>query len=61
MTIPDYHTLMLPVLNIASDGVERCIRDVIDLLAKQFNLTKEERRRTAERPASNFRQSRSSG
>jgi restriction system protein len=44
MTIPDYQTLMLPVLRAAGDGVEHRIRDVIDQLANEHRLTEEERR-----------------
>lgn len=44
MPIPDYQTLMLPVLRIASDGEEHRFRDAIETLAEQFQLTDEERR-----------------
>lgn len=44
MPIPDYQTLMLPVLRTAADGKEHRIRDVIESLANQFGLTEEERR-----------------
>ena len=40
--IPDYQTLMRPVLDYAAEG-EVSISDTIDLLAKQFLLTDEER------------------
>lgn len=43
MAIPDYQTLMLPVLKIASDGKEHRISDVVDTLAADFNLTEAER------------------
>ena len=43
MTIPDYQTLMLPVLKIASDGNEHRISDVVDTLAADFKLTDAER------------------
>jgi restriction system protein len=43
MSIPDYQTLMLPVLKIASDGQEHRIRDVIEQLAHNFGLTDDER------------------
>ena len=42
MAIPDYETLMLPVLKIAGDGQEHRIRDVTDQLARDFGLTEEE-------------------
>jgi restriction system protein len=37
--IPDYQTLMLPLLRLAQDGQEHRIRDVIEPLAKQLGLT----------------------
>jgi len=40
--IPDYQTLMLPVLKAASDQ-EVKTKEVVETLAKQFNLTQEER------------------
>jgi restriction system protein len=42
MTIPDYQTLMLPLLKIAAERETR-IPDVIDRVADQFGLTPEER------------------
>lgn len=42
--IPDYQTLMLPLLNLVSDGGEHKYRDLIENLAVEFNLTDEERR-----------------
>jgi restriction system protein len=44
MTIPDYQTLMLPVLRLASDGEEHRFRDAVDTLANEFQLTEEERK-----------------
>ena len=43
MAIPDYQTLMLPVLKVAGDGAEHRIGDVINQLAREFGLTEEER------------------
>lgn len=43
MGIPDYQTLMLPVLKLASDKKEHKISHVVETLADQFSLTKEER------------------
>lgn len=43
MTIPDYQTLMLPVLKLASDGNEHKFSHAVDALAKEFALTVEER------------------
>jgi len=42
MAIPDYQTLMLPVLQLASEGEQR-VADVVDLLADRVGLTEEER------------------
>ncbi|HEV8076520.1 MAG TPA: restriction endonuclease [Candidatus Acidoferrum sp.] len=42
MTIPDYQTLMLPVLKVAGDGQEHRISDVVNQLARDFGLTEEE-------------------
>jgi restriction system protein len=42
MAIPDYETLMLPVLKIAGDGQEHRIRDVYDQLVRDFKLTEDE-------------------
>ncbi|KUK57126.1 MAG: Mrr restriction system protein [Synergistales bacterium 53_16] len=43
MTIPDYQTLMLHLLELLSDGKERSIRECTDTLANQFGLTQEAR------------------
>jgi restriction system protein len=42
MGIPDYQTLMLPVLKVAGDGQEHRIGDVVNELAREFDLTVEE-------------------
>ena len=42
VAIPDFETLMLPVLRAASSG-EIAIRDCIDRLAAECNLTESER------------------
>jgi restriction system protein len=42
MAIPDYQTLMLPVLQSGAAG-EVSVRDAIDRLAKEFKLTDAER------------------
>jgi restriction system protein len=44
MAIPDYQTLMLPVLKLAGDGREHRIGDVIGQLAREFELTEEEKK-----------------
>ena len=43
MAIPDYQSLMLPVLRLASGGHEHKFRDAVDQLADEFELTDEER------------------
>jgi restriction system protein len=40
--IPDYQTLMLPLLRTISDGQIHSIKDTIDSLAKEFKLTEED-------------------
>lgn len=42
MPIPDYQSIMLPLLQFASDGGEHRSRDGITALAHHFNLTPEE-------------------
>lgn len=43
MTIPDYQTLMLPLLRLANDSQEHRFRDVVEQLAQEFKLTDEQR------------------
>jgi restriction system protein len=43
MAIPDYQTLMLPVLRRLADQSEHHVSDLRDRLAKEFNLTEAER------------------
>jgi restriction system protein len=43
VAIPDYQSLMLPVLRLAGDGSEHRISDVVQSLAAQFNLSEAER------------------
>lgn len=43
MAIPDFETIILPMLQLLSDDKEHHIRDVIDSLAKHFKLTEQER------------------
>jgi restriction system protein len=40
--IPDYQSIMLPLLKLAGDNKEHSTRDAIVLLGKQFNLSDEE-------------------
>ncbi|MFC1996970.1 restriction endonuclease [Chloroflexota bacterium] len=42
MAIPDFQTIMLPLLELAGDGEEHYIHGAVDELAKYFQLTEEE-------------------
>lgn len=42
MTIPDYQTIMLPLLKYLSDKKEHPMKDVVAALAKEFKLTEED-------------------
>jgi restriction endonuclease Mrr len=44
MAIPDYQTLMRPLLNRLSDGREHSTRELRDQLAGEFDLTQDELR-----------------
>jgi restriction system protein len=44
MTIPDYQSIMLPLLQLAGDGQEHIIGDAVEKLAEYFQLTDEDRR-----------------
>ena len=44
MAIPDYQTVMLPLLRFAGDRQEHSLRETIDALAEEFALTDEERK-----------------
>jgi len=43
MPIPDYQTLMLPLLRLASDGSDHTTREAVEKLAAEFQLTQDER------------------
>jgi len=43
MAIPDYQTLMLPVLKILQDNQEHFLGDVIEQICSEFKLTEQER------------------
>jgi restriction system protein len=43
MPIPDYQSIMLPLLRLASDGQEHLFRAAVEALAEQFKLTPDER------------------
>lgn len=42
MAIPDYQSIMLPLLNLAEDGKTRHLRDAVDILVQHFALTDDE-------------------
>lgn len=42
MAIPDFQTLMLPLMQIAADDGEHWFKDAVDTVARQFGLTEEE-------------------
>ncbi len=44
MPVPDYQSLMRPLLELASDGQEHTLREAIETLAQRLNLTEEDRR-----------------
>ncbi len=41
--IPNYQSLMLPLLEISGDGNEHLLQDIIELLSTKYNLTPEQR------------------
>jgi Restriction endonuclease len=42
MPIPDFQTIMLPLLRCLSDGKEHSIQDLMNTLAGEFSLSKDE-------------------
>jgi restriction system protein len=45
MPIPDYQTIMLPLLKFLSDGQVHSLREAVENLAKEFQLSEEERKK----------------
>ena len=43
MAIPDFQTVMLPLLQFASDQQEKSLREAVAVLSDKFNLSEEER------------------
>src|SRR5205823_9877226 len=43
MPVPDFQSLMLPLLKITEDGNEHSTTEVVETLAKQFGLTENDR------------------
>lgn len=44
MSVPDYQSLMLPLLRLAGDSQEHLFREAVDELADQLNLSESDRR-----------------
>lgn len=44
MAIPDYQSVMLPLLKLVADGNEHSLRDATEELAEKFRLTEDERK-----------------
>jgi len=44
MPIPDYESLLLPVLKFAEDSAEHSLDEAVDALGRIFGVTEEERR-----------------
>ena len=44
MAIPDYQTIMLPLLKFVGDNQEHSLRDTVDYLADEFELSEDERK-----------------
>ncbi|WP_246237574.1 winged helix-turn-helix domain-containing protein [Caldichromatium japonicum] len=42
MSIPDFQTIMLPLLQCFSDGQEHSTQELLDILAEKFSLTEKE-------------------
>lgn len=43
MAIPDYETVMRPLLDVCADGKDHRVRDLAEVLAEAFKLTPAER------------------
>src|SRR4051794_1130483 len=44
MPLPTYQMVMLPLLRVAADGQEHSLREAVEQLAKEFDLSDEERK-----------------
>lgn len=44
MPIPDYQTIMLPLLRLTADGKEHVVSNLTEILASEFKLTDDERK-----------------
>ncbi len=54
MPIPDYETIMLPVLEFLNDGKERTKKEIVDYIANYFKLDKKERDAEYEKSKTNI-------
>jgi restriction system protein len=45
MAIPDFQSLMLPLLKLTSDGNEKSIKEAVELLAQHFELSEAEQKK----------------
>ena len=43
MPVPDFQSIMLPLLKFSADGIEHTPREAVESLAKTFNLTDQDR------------------
>ena len=43
MAIPDFQTLMLPLLELLKDSTVIKLSEMVDIMSDKYNLTKEER------------------
>ena len=43
MAVPDFQSIMLPLLELAGDGKERSLADSREAIAGDFDLSQEER------------------
>ena len=43
MAVPDFQSLMLPLLRLAGDGMDHTFKDAVEAIAIEFSLTPEER------------------
>ena len=44
MAIPDFQSIMLPLLKLAGDGQEHSAKEIVEALAEQFQLTEDEKK-----------------
>ena len=42
MAVPDFQTLMLPLLKLASDGQQHTLAEAVEQMAKEFQLSRDD-------------------